>query len=60
MYKRQKPNFLGGIAARLQNIDFYPMFTGLGTFFEGKNNIFKFVFYKFLGFGIKKSKNVIC
>ncbi len=54
-----KPNFLGGIAARLQNIDFYPMFTGLGTFFEGKNNIFKFVFYKFLGFGIKKSKNVI-
>lgn len=54
-----KPNFYGSIAARLQNIDFYPMFTGLGTFFEEKKNLFKSLIVQIMRFGLKKSKKII-
>ncbi len=54
-----KPNFYGSIAARFQKIDFYPMFTGLGTFFEEKNSNLRFIFNKVLRFGLKKSKKIV-
>ena len=54
-----KPNFYGSIAARFQKIDFYPMFTGLGTFFEEKNSYLRFIFNKVLRFGLKKAKKII-
>ncbi len=54
-----KPNFYGSIAARFQKIDFYPMFTGLGTFFEEKNSNLRFIFNKVLRFGLKKAKKII-